>query len=694
MRRLLFVAMLCLLTAPAYAQTPSPNELPADLEPITAANVDRLESLGRYGRGYFGAPQWTPDGETLIVDGSIGTWLYDPNDLNIPPTLLEDHTFLAGSPDGDVLTQDADFTVRLWSLNGLTATEQAAYQQPRDIGQIAFLDEGEMSAAGIVNGDLHVWDVATGSEIGAFTVADPPPNTRYQMLFSPDGSQVAVMWAANDCSVAEVGGVSLFDLTSGETVLDIDSYQFYNDLAFSPDGRLLAVATQYAGGRDTQRGEQIPEQPGALRLYDTVTGAEVISLDEGDDNFRGVEFSPDGSILAGLSDFNANYELELWNTETLQAMGSLPSLDVIFSPDSSFFISRNPDANTIWSTQSGETGSLSSDRALAVMQTDPDIASYYSISPDAHHIASTDFLAGGVTLGITLYDSQSGYPTQGAGFWLREADELSLDDKPLVFFRYIQPFGQQPFGLLSNGEPQETNSNWVIFGSERNCPVYESDTRRLLLPCTLDISTMYPSRLVISPNLARIAAIYQDMIAMYDTSQEWQESQQPVRILQDTYNVAAFSPDGTLFLYQSNAEGIWLIETDTGDLVAALPGGDEFTTLEDAAFSPDGSLLAYSVEESQQCGDVFTSVRLWDVEAGAERFAINTYESFANVELSNDGSLLVVNWSGMAHLYDTATGEELIALPGSGGVFSTDGRVLYVYGRDARAELWSVPTRE
>jgi HEAT repeats/WD domain, G-beta repeat len=77
------------------------------------------------------------------------------------------------------------------------------------------------------------------------------------------------------------------------------------DVAFSPDGKLLATAHAYNA------------DPGDVKLWDMTTGAKVATLPVADRGIVSVVFSPDGKILAGrayaLADPQSSWEIILWD---------------------------------------------------------------------------------------------------------------------------------------------------------------------------------------------------------------------------------------------------------------------------------------------------------------------------------------------------------------------------------------------
>ena len=103
---------------------------------------------------------------------------------------------------------------------------------------------------------MKLWDLASGAEVLAFDVAtsewDPFGNA---VAFSPDGRLLAVPRADRR--------VALFDAHTGQLIRDLGGHTAeVNVVAFSPDGRRLATA-----GDDR-----------TIRLWDPDTGEEMFNL--------------------------------------------------------------------------------------------------------------------------------------------------------------------------------------------------------------------------------------------------------------------------------------------------------------------------------------------------------------------------------------------------------------------------------
>jgi WD40 repeat protein len=119
----------------------------------------------------------------------------------------------------------------------------------------------------------------------------------------------------------------LWDLETRATVwrFDYDPNALYRgDLAFRPDGRILALTTQEEGAS------------GTIRLFDVATGQQTrswpVPLPEAGSFHSSLAFSPDGKTLA----VSANDTVFLWDAATgqrLNASGDLHVRRLVFSPD-------------------------------------------------------------------------------------------------------------------------------------------------------------------------------------------------------------------------------------------------------------------------------------------------------------------------------------------------------------------------
>jgi hypothetical protein len=89
----------------------------------------------------------------------------------------------------------------------------------------------------------------------------------------------------------------------------------------------------------------------------------------------------------------------------------------------------------------------------------------------------------------------------------------------------------------------------------------------------------------------------------------------------------------------------------------------------------------------------FDVVALWDLESGARRDLVGISQG-GEPEFSPDGSLIAVPFQTSVRLFDTANGQELLALRAGNGqlvrvAFSADGTSLAAHGLDG-AYVWTL----
>ena len=138
---------------------------------------------------------------------------------------------------------------------------------------VAFDPEGHRLATVGSNGQLCLWDAATGRKLWSPTVG----GICLSVAFSPDGKLVAA-----DASVrygGEGSRVTLFDAETGVEKRTLSGLVGnVRRIAFSPDGSRLVTADE------------------RLRIWNASTGQELLVLPP-PDGVHSLTFSPDGHLL-------------------------------------------------------------------------------------------------------------------------------------------------------------------------------------------------------------------------------------------------------------------------------------------------------------------------------------------------------------------------------------------------------------
>lgn len=245
-----------------------------------------------------------------------------------------DFSFL---PDGQFLSLASDLTIRRWDINsgeelsilelnsapiytgGISPLGDIfAVEGPNHLielmdtqeGQIlhelsghtafvmsyAFSSDGRLLATGDSDGSIIVWEVRTASPLNIFAGHPTPVGA---LVFSPNNTLLA------SGGVEGSQDIKVWDLVSGQETLSLNKHTAnVYDLAFSPDGRLLASAS---GDR-------------TIKLWNIPSGEELQTFRGHRVNIYSVDFSPDGTLLAS-SDFDGN--IIFWDVSTGKELKSV-----------------------------------------------------------------------------------------------------------------------------------------------------------------------------------------------------------------------------------------------------------------------------------------------------------------------------------------------------------------------------------
>jgi WD40 repeat protein len=281
-------------------------------------------------RKVLNAVPFSPDGKSQVVvdkkvlklrtlgtafDGTTGQ-----NDVVLEGANTEsgNHTsYLAFSPDGQTLAvRNKDGDVMLWDV----ATGKKTAELAQTAGQwLLFSPDGKTLAAAsgskewfkkrpsVEDSAPKLWDVATGKKIAAFEAGPKGHLPSNSLAFSPDGKTLAdgkTDRPKDPLSDKEKSmSITVWDATTGKVAASITESSaglakagLDAHVVFSPDGKMLAA----------------PCSDGTVKLYDVAAAKLAASIKAGNyipGSFFAV-FSPDGALLATT---NEQCGISLWN---------------------------------------------------------------------------------------------------------------------------------------------------------------------------------------------------------------------------------------------------------------------------------------------------------------------------------------------------------------------------------------------
>src|SRR6185437_10636944 len=285
---------------------------------------------------------------------------------------------LAFSPDGKLLAVHRQLTkngtnIQLWDLAERKKRLTLASTTPLTIPRAMIFSPDGKRLAGIArSGDaFFLWDTTTGRIIGKKVRLTPPEANGLSLAFSPDGKTLALGGDAKN-KVRLLDATTLKDQAELKIPPDIKAGSI-NQLAFSPDGQLLAGAYCESPGQAEQRGvllwstsgvkktRWLPERYGIrltfapdgktlachdatsseIRLWDVAAGRQLQRRPGHDTSVHTLAISPDGQIIV-----SGDYQpaLRLWDTATGKPLLAMKGDDdwtyaCLFSPDGKQMIS-------------------------------------------------------------------------------------------------------------------------------------------------------------------------------------------------------------------------------------------------------------------------------------------------------------------------------------------------------------------
>lgn len=575
---------------------------------------------------------------------------------------------VSASPDDKLLAIPRGKEIHLWDLStGRHFRHWSAHEHGKrylfpPITSVAFSPDGKLLASAGMDEQNGLWDATTWEETRRFASGLPDGMPPELLVFSPDSRTLA-------CAARLYNRVTLWDVTSGRKLHQLDGAGVTWSLAFSPDGQRLA-----SGGR------------GMISVWDVRSGRRSSYTPAGGGFFGAIAYSPRGDLLAvaqsGQPDFRTRLVLldgktgqELRRAEASEAIDSLTFL----RDGKTVAAGGNDGVIRLWDT----------DRVAQISVTGAILSAVASValSPTGDLVyAATRRTMQGTADDVALNDTRTGKEVAR----LRGSGPMALSPDG-----HILAFWGDEDGVMI----WDTRSRTVVKSLTGGQPAHRNGQFSLVTALSF----------ALSGRLLAVASA-RDQVVGTDV---WDV--EAVKVLRHfpskggLVDALALSPDGSILVAGNGMVGGKVDVWDVGsghslhrladpiglalmEAGGALPTNPRVPSLggPGLAFSPDGRLLAVAAAKRR-------TVDVWEVLSGKRRLQLKGHtENPMCVAFSPDGRFLAsAAWDDTVRVWDAFTGEQRRCFRGHHGIvnsmsFFSDGRLLATGGADTTCLIWDL----
>jgi WD40 repeat protein len=586
-------------------------------------------------------------------------------------------TAVAVSPVGSVLALGtSDGSIALWA----PIKRLPIGRLPASGGQVqslAFSSDGSTLAADMANGPVLLWDVRSRRQVQTIAVGVWDATVAFSLkergvLIATDGGVLALWRPGQKRAVWTVK----------------TPFEGLHDAAYSPDGRLVAVAADETA------------------LVDPSSGLAVsLNRQKRMANVSCVAFSPDGKLLA-VGDFEG--AITLWDVHRRKELGLLAGhtrgvTSVAFSPNGRLLAAGGEDGTTrVWDVARktmvggplalpGRENPENPVSSVTFVTDDFVVAATYDGMGLLWHVREKPFLNVAVKAPSRIVRSIAVSPdkktfatgSDEGGISVLWNTQRRIPTATLSYRRSTRRFNSRTF--VAGSVSFSPDGGALLAGgngdAESRALLWSLADRRLR--GELDNSKGVTNAIFIS-NGRRILAIRDESFVVWDS-----QSLKVAKTIKAPCFPAALALNPKTGIVAVGCDGpVILFDLDKNREVSTLPG--HAGAVGSLAFSPDGRILASAGDD--------TSVMLWDVGRNRRIATLSGHSKVVfSLVFSPDGKQLAsASGDGNVVIWDAANKELLGRLRAGGSVLSVqylNPETLISGSSDATVRFWNLSVK-
>lgn len=587
----------------------------------------------------------------------------------------------AGDDDSLLLAEGKSRSTRRWSLKKGTATGTFLHEDDMAL-EVAASSDGKTIATTGTKGPVHLWNAQSGKRLRSLA---HEAHVRI-LCFSPQGTLLATSTGSGE---GNGGTVRVWNVASGKELARRTSPAArFNSIAFSPDGKTLAVV----GGSYISASSFLP---GEIVLWDFKTDQFTPLPQLFEVATHGIVISPDGRFLAatgfGLNDTIDRNSPKAFPAEI--AVVELPGGTVVrrwklpegifsgcaFLGNGETLAASGPDLMIrIWNVADG--------RLVAELSGHRQAITALAVSPKRTRLMSREN-----TGSIRVWDvSGATTPSQAQGdlFSVRlvQPNRVYVDPQ----WKYVAAGGRE-VGVVF----WDRASNWNVSAV---FPVHD-ELRARDFDISPDGKTLVIVGEAVKDESAEFKASIGGVIQLWDIP-----NRKPLKRLegnQHSVSCARFSPDGRMLATGSDDQRVVIWNTETGKPFEWGELKEHTGPITRLEFARSGRLLATGDEKRTPPAQL--TAKVWKLpddplKPGNRMSSLRTiadFKSFGGLVLkfSQDGKQLFATDGETGSVYDTSTWKKTLEVKGRNGDFSANGKQLLTTDFD-KVRLWQTSANQ